>query len=566
MGRLIRCGFQDCEWSDLDTLANAVIDDPLVAYAYHSWATHARNSWDDPTVAFKVKQFVRGCHSFLGGLPVDWHGASSLALYDGTDTGRPRRSMAHRRRDASGRNDIELFGPLHVAAHFNLPLSFANSTLINNLNPNARTSQNKSTALHLACSRPSSLNTLKELLALKLIRVNATNKWKETPLIRAVICSNIGAVKLLLDRPNTELDPQDKEGLTAFTRAARMGDRAIVRAILAHSPAEIYATDGHGRTALSRACEDGHLAMVELLVSHSRAGVTVRLACNNGRTPLSYAASSNCVDTFKCVLAVARDDVQLADKAGRTPLGWASQCGRETIVKILLDYPGTNVNQVDYRGCAPLHRAVWTTVQTTQALLATPNIDVNLADNAGRTPLLNAILGGKTEIVMALLAHPQVNVNLPDNTSGRTPLILAVKLHCRQVVELLLAHPDIKVNLPDRKGQTPLIWHSMQDHDEYHPLLDLPSTRALLAHPQIDVNLADDKGQTALSWASKRGHRDIVKLLLEHPQINVPVELGHPFGRLLDSVGQRIQGLWDRPTPARAHVTLNLKTSWAFGS
>ena len=40
-------------------------------------------------------------------------------------------------------------------------------------------------------------------------------------------------------------------------------------------------------------------------------------------------------------------------------------------------------------------------------------------------------------------------------------------------------------------------------------------------HPLVDVNLRDKDGQTALYVASVTGNDEIVKIILEHPDINV---------------------------------------------
>ena len=45
--------------------------------------------------------------------------------------------------------------------------------------------------------------------------------------------------------------------------------------------------------------------------------------------------------------------------------------------------------------------------------------------------------------------------------------------------------------------------------------------KLLLQHPRIEVNKADDEGKSPLYFASLRGNSDIVGMLLQHPQIEV---------------------------------------------
>lgn len=519
IGRLIAHGFQrwkDDEETDLESVVQA---DPLLPYAYNTWSIHARNSLNDPTAVAEVKEFVRGCQSF---------------------------PMTH---DYCSKPD--LLGPLHVVAAFNLPTYLVSSEWRSLLSPNPRT-RHKETPLHLACRHTSDLTGLEELLSLRLIDVNATNRFKETPLICAIRSNNVGAVNLLLGHPKIRVDMLDDLGRTAFIWATIYSNQPMVEAMLAHSRYVIHLPDGMGQTALSWACWTGDLDMVKLLLSYSP--LELRMADKTGRTPLSWAATSNhrlsptWIDTLRLILSLAPDDVHLADEQGRTPLSWAVSDGETEAVEILLAYPGTDINQVDKDDFTPLLRASLfesDNVNDVEALkmrvlLAHPQVDVNSAENLGLTPLMHALFRSWGPCLTLLLSHPEVDVNLPSSTLGKTPLHLVATAGKVERVKLLLAHPDIKVNVLDFEGSTPLVCVAMQeceskDTDRARRLEEV--AQALLAHPQTDVNLADNKGRTALSWASKRGHDNIVKLLLEHPQTQSARSRG--LGRLLSSTFAR---------------------------
>lgn len=304
---------------DLDTVMDA---DPLLRYAYHAWAIHARNSLDDASTTAKVAEFVQGCQSF-----------PATGFYIGFD----------------------LLGPLHVVSFFNLPISLAGSDLKNTIRLNSRTPNAKNAPLHLVCHHTSNLGTLEKFLALRFINVNAANTWKETPLIRVRRRGQIHAAELLLAHPKIRLDAKDQGGLTAFIWAARYANEALVNAILVHSPAQIGVTDKWGRTALSWVCEHGHFAMVEVLPSHSKSEVHV--ADIDGRTPLIWASMSHCIRTLKLILSYTSDGPHLADRDGRTPMSWAASRGDWGVITTLLALPGTNVNEADKQGRTPLRWA-----------------------------------------------------------------------------------------------------------------------------------------------------------------------------------------------------------------
>ncbi|OUM68876.1 hypothetical protein PIROE2DRAFT_38828, partial [Piromyces sp. E2] len=46
----------------------------------------------------------------------------------------------------------------------------------------------------------------------------------------------------------------------------------------------------------------------------------------------------------------------------------------------------------------------------------------------------------------------------------------------------------------------------------------------LLSRPDIDINLQDDKGCTALMYALKSQNKEVIELLLNHPDINVNIK------------------------------------------
>jgi ankyrin repeat protein len=85
--------------------------------------------------------------------------------------------------------------------------------------------------------------------------------------------------------------------------------------------------------------------------------------------------------------------------------------------------------------------------------LATNSGDLNLPDDAGRTPLHLAATHCQTEVVQLLLDKgARIDAKA---TGGATPLHLAAQAGCAEVVSLLLAK-GAKVNARDDQGRTPL--------------------------------------------------------------------------------------------------------------
>ena len=78
---------------------------------------------------------------------------------------------------------------------------------------------------------------------------------------------------------------------------------------------------------------------------------------------------------------------------------------------------------------------------------------MNIVDDAGRTPLLEAVEAGFLDAVRLLLAHEELDLNAP-SLARTTPLGRAVDLGLADIVEALLAEGDrLDVNARDGEGR-----------------------------------------------------------------------------------------------------------------
>ena len=84
------------------------------------------------------------------------------------------------------------------------------------------------------------------------------------------------------------------------------------------------------------------------------------------------------------------------------------------------------------------------------------------------------------------------------------------------LVRDLFQYAVLDLTWQDDRGETALIWASLNGHKEI--------VRMLLERPEILVNLQNSGGQTALIWASRMGRTEIVQMLLERPEILVNLQ------------------------------------------
>jgi ankyrin repeat protein len=338
-------------------------------------------------------------------------------------------------------------------------------------------------------------------------------------------------------------------GLSPLVVAARMPtEPRLLKALLQHGQIDLNMTDCEGRSALSYAAE---FQQVQSLKSLLGKGAKHDLQDSGGRTPLSWAATAGEPDHFlpdtKEVirqLLAAGADVNAEDREKRTPLAWATIKGNEATTELLLSVDNLNADIPDTGGRTPLSHAAELGLGDIIQLLLDSNANINLEDKRGRTPLLWAAQKGHETIVSKLLASAGVNVDYPD-TDGRTPLSHAAELGLAEIVQLLL-DSNADINLEDKRGRTPLLWATQEGHetivsellasagvDVDHPD---PDGRAPLSHAaelgrgeviqllldsNADINLEDKRGQTPLLWATQNGRENIVSELLASAGVDV---------------------------------------------
>ena len=156
-------------------------------------------------------------------------------------------------------------------------------------------------------------------------------------------------------------------------------------------------------------------------------------------------------------------------------------------------------------------------------LLERGDIDPNLSDNDGQTPLLYAVsrlwehgnpcglfypTAGHENVIKMLLERGDVDPNSP-NSDGRTPLSFAAEWGPQHLVRLLLERWDINPGLPDSSGRTPLSYATMKGRRGVVRLLSdsrAPDCESLKSHDSMPTPATDkntpDKEVTYLPTAT----------------------------------------------------------------
>jgi ankyrin repeat protein len=239
-------------------------------------------------------------------------------------------------------------------------------------------------------------------------------------IFQAIDVEDLDRVNQLLLRDATMVNSIDPEtDRTPLTIAARNNDVDIGLVLVNHG-ANVNKVDGNDSTPLMMAASAGMTEFVTFLLEQE--DIKVNLQGKDGMTALLSAVLSRAVSIVDMLLESGADP-NVSMNNGGTPLIYSIYS--PAIVKLLLN-KNADVNAQDKVGENALRRSVGLTLpETFQLLLNNPNINVDITNNTGDTPLMTAALVRLSTpyYVNALLdagADP-----LMKNNIGKTALDLA---------------------------------------------------------------------------------------------------------------------------------------------
>ncbi|KAN0068675.1 Ankyrin repeat-containing domain protein [Elaphomyces granulatus] len=368
---------------------------------------------------------------------------------------------------------------------------------VEGINPNIYGGSLQSPLL-MAASRGNS--AIVELLLAKVnidpdVRHHEHNNF--SPLLYACLGGHVSIVRQLLARDDVDVNCRGRrylgyQGNTPLTAACSGRNTEIISLLLTKHGIDVNEGNHDGNTPLMIAVVNNRVEGVKSLLA--RADVDPNIPNRSGCTALSHAASDcpfepGALEMSKILLE--RDDIDInlgRDYEGRTALSWACINGCLELVDLILKKDNVDPNVRDYTGCTPLVEACRSThsragvepLEISKILLERDDIDVNLGrDYKGRTALSWACINGCLELVDLILKKDNIDPNIRDNT-GRTPLAEACRSSVKPaVIRSLLSHRDIHPNTVDNNGVSPLA-HFVKNYCLNAPPQSIQEIEALL--------------------------------------------------------------------------------------
>ncbi|KAJ7598909.1 ankyrin repeat-containing domain protein [Mycena floridula] len=239
--------------------------------------------------------------------------------------------------------------------------------------------------------------------------------------------------------------------------------------------------------------------------------------CLDGRrgTPLLYAAERGHLEVVRLLLARNSRGVDHQNQHGWTPLSMAAWNGHESIVKLLLQSNNVNIDAVNhYHRTALSYSAMnaisyasrYGRVEVVELLLQSPDIQPDIADDDGFTPLIYSARGGHELVSRRLLEHGNVRPDAREG-EGKSVLAYAAGKGSISTVELLLNTYKVPADSKDNFSRTPLCYAVRSGRESV--------VRILVEREDVDLNWKDRSSKTPLSCALEYGYSGIAQLLRE---------------------------------------------------
>ncbi|CAN5974089.1 unnamed protein product [Sphagnum jensenii] len=399
---------------------------------------------------------------------------------------------------------------------------------------------------------------------------------KFNPLHLASIYGHTSVVQALCEDRKRRLEVNNKSdaGVTAVQMAARMGHVQIVKILLERPEVEIA-------WALHAAAKNGHRGVVEkLLNSEKEVHVNAlkqeilddaqdRSSFGEEFNPLHLASVYGHASVVQalCEDNKRRLQVNIESKpAGVTAVQMAAEMGHVEIMKILLERPEVEIAWALHGAAKNGHHGVVEELLSSGKEVRVNTLKHEILDDAQNrssfgekfSPLHLASIYGHASVVQALCGDRKRRLEVNNKSDvGVRAIQMAVQMGHVPIVKILLETPEVEIawalHGAAKNGHRGMVEELLNSKKEIrvntlkHEILDDAQDRSsfgeefnplhlasIYGHASIVQALCEDKkrrlqvnieskpvGMTAVQMAARMGHVQIVKILLQRPEVDI---------------------------------------------
>jgi ankyrin repeat protein len=280
------------------------------------------------------------------------------------------------------------------------------------------------------------------------IDINAKNEEGNTPLIVAAKDDREDIVLLLLDS-GANIDETDDDGDTALMNLARDGNRENIIQILLDRGSNINLQNERGYSAIMLAAlfNPDKISTLQTFID---SGADIYSRDNEGNTVFELCIMEDNEDLIHFLLENG-SDINSQNNVGDTPLIIAVYIGFMSIVQILVN-EGANMNLQNYNLQTPLHVALeYERELVAQSLCSDIDLEIDIKDNEGKTPLMYACEWGFL-IVARILLERGSDPYLVDNNNYNSFYFANLSGNL-EIIELLSEYRDFNMETDEDEDE-----------------------------------------------------------------------------------------------------------------
>lgn len=340
---------------------------------------------------------------------------------------------------------------------------------------------------------------------------------------RLLVAAQRGNTKLVKSLLNgdeiIDVNLANNDGDTALILAAYANCKNVVKQLIKSLDLDVNKQNFKGYNALMAAVMAGNDEIVQILLT--RTDLDFDTVNHNGETVLVVAMQHEFYALAEFLINLDKINLNIPTVSGDTALLMACRKGNVSLLSTLLSKGPENVdcNIANKQGISPLLSVVKSGNTECLQILSDycPSIDVTATSMLGQSALSFA-LDRKALGIADILFHRYPNLNsFTERWSGDSALALCTRFGDVQLFEYVLNRMKSFANTPNLNGETPLTIACKAGYN------DIVYSLVTLADPsQVPgiLNHTDNEG-TGLLWATRSANIDLVNFLIRQEKINL---------------------------------------------